>query len=350
MPIAGGDCGDDRTLHCQPQLLNKQVIVSQPDIVAPYDFGFQLRHYVISPEAREAQKLVEIVRLPAGQLVKVDVESHGSVDVPLIMLTLSAPRRLSPAEVDEVRTRLVWRLSLDEDLRPFYEIAVRDSVLSASIAHNFGAKAKRPYSLFDAVMDVILFQNVTFRRAYATRASLNARFGDSLVAGGRVYHASPTPQQLATAPLDALRAAKVGYRARYIKAVAAAVAGGVDLEALKERPGDEARQELMRLPGVGPYTADLALIRASRQPHALFLDVYIREVLRQLYFGGEHVPDERLRAFAQSRWGRYQGLAALYLTTDTDTWASALGFDLGLRSAALSDPDTHQAFTSDPLR
>jgi N-glycosylase/DNA lyase len=95
-------------------------------------------------------------------------------------------------------------------------------VLSASIAHTFGANGKRTHSLFDGLVDVILFLNVTFRRADAMRASLNALFGDSIVAGGRVYHASPTPAQLAAAPLEAFRAAKVGYRDRYINGVAAA--------------------------------------------------------------------------------------------------------------------------------
>jgi 3-methyladenine DNA glycosylase/8-oxoguanine DNA glycosylase len=323
----------------QAGLFTTQLTLRQPDIVAPYDFGFQLRHYVIAPELREAQKLVEVVRLATGQLVKVDVESDGTADAPLIDVLISSPQRLSPVNLDEVRARLVWHLSLDADLRPFYAIAAGDPVLSASIAHSFGAKGKRTHSLFDGLVDVILFQNVTFRRAYAMRASLNARFGDSIVAGGRVYYASPTPAQLAAAPLEALRAAKVGYRDSYIKGVAAAVVGGVDVEALKHRPGEEARHELMRLPGVGPYTADLTLIRGGRHPHALFLDVYIRQVIRQLYFGGARVPDERIRAFARSRWGGYQGLAALYLTTDTHTWAQTLGVDLGVRSAALSDPD-----------
>jgi hypothetical protein len=94
----------------------------------------------------------------------------------------------------------------------------------------------------------------------------------------------------------------------------------------------------MRHPGVGPYTADLALIINARRPDTLFMDVYIREVLRQFYFGGARVPDEQLRAFARTKWGRYQGYAGLYLTSDTDAWAKSLGVTFRLRSAALSTP------------
>ena len=69
------------------------------------------------------------------------------------------------------------------------------------------------------------------------------------------------------------------------------------------------------------------------------MDVYIREVLRQFYFDGACVPDERLEEFAQTKWGPYQRYAGLYLTTDTDAWAKALGVSFRLRSAALSHPD-----------
>lgn len=320
-------------------MFSTQVTTGGAEIAAPHDFGFQLRHYVIAPQVREGQKLVEIVRLSSGGLVKVDVVSLGTVEAPRLELTIFSGEPLPPEQVEEVRERVAWHLSLDDDLRPFYAVADGDPVLSASIQYNFGAKGKRAYSMFDGLIDVILFQNTAFRRVYAMRANLAAAFGDPFIADGRVYHAAPTPQQLAAAPLEAIRAAKVGYRDRYVKGVAEAVAGGIDLEALKQRPGDEARRELMRLPGVGPYTADLALILAARRPDALFMDVYIREVLRQLYFGGARVPDQQLREFAQTRWGQYQGYAGLYLTTDTDAWAKNLGVTLHLRSAALSDPD-----------
>lgn len=319
------------------RLSRTQVTIAEPEIAAPYDFDFQLRHYVIAPEAREAEKLVEIVRLSSGALAKVDVKARGTVDAPQIELTIASGEPLSSAQVAEIREKVAWHLSLDYDLRPFYALAKSDPVLSASIAHNRGAKGKRAYSLFDGLIDVILFQNTRFRRVYLMRANLVAAFGDRFDDDGRIYHASPTPEQLAAAPLGAIRATKVGYRDGYLKGVAEAVVAGIDLEALMERPADEVRCELMQLPGVGPYTADLALIRAGLRSDALFLDTYIRKVLSRLYFGGADVPDEQLRDFARERWGPYQGYVAFYLTTDTDAWAQDLGVEARLRSAALSD-------------
>ncbi|MDQ4145334.1 MAG: hypothetical protein M3198_16655 [Actinomycetota bacterium] len=313
--------------------------IGPADIAAPHDFGFQLRHYVIAPEWREGQKLVEIVRTASGVLVGVDVLSTGSVDQPHLALYLRSRRPLPRAEVDEVRRMVMWRLWTDDDLRPFYSFVKDDPVLSASVEHNYGAKAKSSFSMFDAVVDVICAQNTTFRRLYRMRANLATAFGDAFPTPQRVFHASPRPEQLASAPLDAIRACGVGYRDRYIKGFAEAVVGGFDTERLKHIPRAEAREELMKLPGIGPYTADLGLIIGARRQDAMFLDVFLREALRAFYFSGERVPDETLADFAQERWGQYRGYAWLYLTTNTELWAPKVGVQFRLRSGALSDPD-----------
>lgn len=193
--------------------------------------------------------------------------------------------------------------------------------------------------MFDALVDCICAQNTFFRRLYAMRANLAAAFGDSLEAGGRTYHASPTPEQLAAAPLGAIRACGVGYRDRYIKALAEAVAGGADLEAIGRLPRAEARRELTALPGVGPYTADLGLILGARRRDWMPLDLYIREALRQFYFDGAPIPDAELRAFAERRWGPYQGCAGFYLTTNTELWAADAGKTFRLRSGARNESE-----------
>ena len=86
----------------------------------------------------------------------------------------------------------------------------------------------------------------------------------------------------------------------------------------------------MRLPGVGPYTADLALIIGARRRDALFLDLYIREALRQFYFGGDRVGDEQLREFAETTWGPYQGYAGMYLSPTPKCGRRSFGIPFGL--------------------
>jgi N-glycosylase/DNA lyase len=323
--------------------LTMRVRVRGPEIVAPHDFGFQLRHYVVPPEVREGQALVDIVRTRSGSLVKLEVVSCGSVTDPCLELALASQAALDESDIEGIRQAAMWRLGADDDLRPFYARVSDDPVLAASIRHNFGAKAKSASSLFDALIYVICAQNTTWRRLYAMRANLAAAFGDTFATPERTYHASPRPEQLAAARLDAIRACGVGYRDRYIKGVAQAVVDGFDVEAIKRLPGEVARAQLMLLPGVGPYTADLGLVIGARRQDAMFFDVYLREAIRALYFGGDPVAEATLSAFTEERWGHYRGYAWLYLATNTEVWARDLGVELRLRSGALSDPDPGDA-------
>src|SRR3712207_5878622 len=107
----------------------------EPDVAPPHSFGFQLHHYVIAPEVREGDTLVQVFRLRSGRLVKVDVASRGSVDVPVIDLRVACRERISRTDLAEVRGRVSWHLCLDESLRPFYELAASDPVLSASVSY-----------------------------------------------------------------------------------------------------------------------------------------------------------------------------------------------------------------------
>lgn len=169
------------------------------------------------------------------------------------------------------------------------------------------------------------------------RERLAAAFGDTFELGGRVYHAAPTPARLAAAPLEAIRACGVGYRDRYIKLLAQAVVDGVELETIGRLPREEARRQLMALPGIGPYTADLALIMGARGRDWMPLDLCLREALRQFYFDGAAVSDDELRRFTQDAWNGHQGSAGLYLTTNTELWAGAAGKTFRLRSGARSE-------------
>jgi hypothetical protein len=53
----------------------------------------------------------------------------------------------------------------------------------------------------------------------------------------------------------------------------------------------------------------------------MFIDVFLRAVLRTLYFDSEPASDATLARFAEQRWGPYQGYAWLYLSTNTEVWA-----------------------------
>jgi N-glycosylase/DNA lyase len=106
----------------------------------------------------------------------------------------------------------------------------------------------------------------------------------------------------------------MGFRAPYLLAAAAEVASGsLKLRGIQSLCLDEARTELLRLPGVGRKIADCVLLFAFGFQSAFPVDVWVLKALRQLYFPRRYPKPARLRAFADTHFGPHAGYAQQYL-------------------------------------
>lgn len=126
--------------------------------------------------------------------------------------------------------------------------------------------------------------------------------------------AFPTAERLARLTEPDLRACKMGFRAPYLLGAARAIAEGrIDLEGLRRLPLDDAREQLLQLPGVGRKIADCVLLFAYGFPTAFPVDVWVMKALRKLYFPRRHVKPARLRRFVETHFGPHAGYAQQYL-------------------------------------
>jgi N-glycosylase/DNA lyase len=124
----------------------------------------------------------------------------------------------------------------------------------------------------------------------------------------------PSCARLAEAPEAALRDCKLGFRAPYLRGTAQKLAGGeVDLAGLHDLSLDEARAELLKLPGVGMKIADCALLFGYGFAEAFPVDVWIMKALRRHYFPRRRVKPARLRRFIRAHFGPQAGYAQQYL-------------------------------------
>jgi N-glycosylase/DNA lyase len=208
-------------------------------------------------------------------------------------------------------------LNLDEDLSPLYEVAKTDGDL-AWIAVGAGRMA-RGATVFEDVVKTICTTNCTWSSTVRMVGALVENLGEPSAGGhGRAF---PTPQAMAAAPEAFYRdVARAGYRGAYLRALAGSVAdGSLDLEALAtaspaDLPDDELEQQLLALPGVGPYAAAHIMMLIGRHSR-LILDSWTRPTYARLNGGrkaGDRTIERRFR-----RYGPYAGLAFwLYLTRD----------------------------------
>lgn len=142
------------------------------------------------------------------------------------------------------------------------------------------------------------------------------RFGEAISGApeyGRVY-AFPGAGRLARATEAELRACKMGFRAPYLLQSARLVAEGkIDLGRLGEWPVEMAREELLKLPGVGRKIADCVLLFAYQFQTAFPVDVWVMKALQRLYFPRRRATARRLRHFSETNFGPNAGYAQQYL-------------------------------------
>lgn len=146
--------------------------------------------------------------------------------------------------------------------------------------------------------------------------ALCERHGTSVMAPPGTPHAFafPRAERIAALTETELRACKMGFRAKYLLAAARRVSDGeLNLEGLRGLPLDAARNELVKLAGVGGKIADCVLLFAYGFPSAFPIDVWVARALSRFYFNGQSTRPDTLRHFATAHFGPHAGYAQQYL-------------------------------------
>jgi N-glycosylase/DNA lyase len=111
--------------------------------------------------------------------------------------------------------------------------------------------------------------------------NLAVAFGPEIAPG---FNALPDWPTLAAVPEADLRNCGLGFRARYIKATALLLAENPEqLRTIETLPYPEARERLIRLPGVGEKVADCVLLFGAGMLEAFPVDVWILRVMENRY-------------------------------------------------------------------
>ena len=195
-------------------------------------------------------------------LVLAEVANEGSVDRPALRLSLRPAGAPSGARA-EVAATLRRMLGLDVPPGPLQRAAAAVPALRATARALRGMRPPRYPSLFEAFANVLPFQQVSLDAGVAIVRRLVERFGEPLEHEGRRFRAFPAASAVAETRPSALRACGLSARkAEALRAIAREIASGALREdAVAALESDEAVRVLCALPGVGPWSAGLVLLR-----------------------------------------------------------------------------------------
>ena len=218
-------------------------------------------------------------------------------------------------------------LQLERNLAQVLATFPDDEPMRAAVATCRGLRLLRQ-DPWECLASFILSSSKQIVQIQQIVARLCERFGDRVIVHPNhpAVYAFPGPSRVSAASEAELRACKMGFRAPNLRATAQMVAGGeVDLNGLSELPVNEARDALMRLPGVGRKVADCVLLFACGFQSAFPVDVWVMKALRRLYFPRRSVTLKRLHKFAATHFGPCGGYAQQYLFHYTRVHAKLRG-------------------------
>ncbi|WP_432431026.1 DNA-3-methyladenine glycosylase family protein [Streptomyces hygroscopicus] len=221
------------------------------------------------------------------------------------------PGALDPSAA--VRAQLARILSLDVDGSGFPGLAAADPVVAGLMADYPGLRPVCFHSPYEAAAWAVIGHRVRMTQAAAVKARLAERYGRRVQIAGRTLYAFPTPPVLRTVTrAPGLTEVKI----ERLHALAEAADDGLlDAARLRAMPVDDALAALRALPGIGPFSAELILIRGAGHP-----DVFprheprLRAAMANAYgLGATDSRDPRRLAGIADRWKPYRSWVALLL-------------------------------------
>lgn len=176
----------------------------------------------------------------------------------------------------------IWAdyFDLDRDYAAVCEKLKSDGHLRTAIEAYPGIRILRQDS-WEALCSFIISQNNNIPRIKGIIERLCANFGEDLGNGDFTF---PSAEKLAELTVEDLAPLRSGFRAKYIIDAAQKVANGeVNLEKLSYCDIEEAREELIKIKGVGAKVAECTLLYGCGRVDAFPVDVWVRRIMQELY-------------------------------------------------------------------
>jgi DNA-3-methyladenine glycosylase II len=248
--------------------------------------------------------------------VHLKIRSSGIVSSPIISLTITSISNVSSEILSQIEDLIKNIMSLDDNLTLMYDEFKEDRELMALFNSCYGLKSPKTPTVFEALVDSIIEQQISLSVAYQLEHRLIKDTGTPLYLDKKTYYCYPTPQQLANTSIEVFRKCGLTQRkSEYISDLSNLIASGrLDLESMQEIPETERIIEtLCSIRGIGRWTAELTMIRGFHRPDAFpAADIALRRMIGNRFFNGKKISEQEARSFAE-KWGSWKGLISFYL-------------------------------------
>lgn len=204
---------------------------------------------------------------------------------------------------------------LESDLTPFYTVAAKDKILKKLTDDYFGYRIVGQPDLFESIVWAVLGQQINLQFAYTLKQRFVEKFGERLHWKDQSYYLFPEPEIVSGLSHDVLLPLQFSrQKSLYVVNIGEAFASGkISQEKLKALPIQEAKEELMKVKGIGNWTANYALMKTFRYPDAFPLeDAGVHNAIKNLKRMDRKPTLDEVKKFYKKFKG-YEAYVTLYL-------------------------------------
>lgn len=197
------------------------------------------------------------------------------------------------------------------------ELSHIDQYLKNSIEYGSGIRILNQ-DLWETIISFIISANNNIPRIKGIIERISKKYGTEIEWNGKKYYTFPTAEQLKDVSVQDFRNLGTGFRdIRLYETTHLILDKKVDLEKMPEEDTLTARDELLKLSGVGPKVADCILLFSTLKRFDVFpIDVWVRRVMNELYIKNEDetkVSKKEIMKIADEKFGALEGIAQQYL-------------------------------------
>jgi DNA-3-methyladenine glycosylase II len=246
-------------------------------IKLPEDFDLNANLGYLTREKNECMYEIENDRITKviaigeiRSLVQISVINNKQ----MVVQFLNDSRPIEKWKQEDIVNYIHEWFDLDNDLTPFYEMAKADSLLKMPAQKFYGLRVIGIPDLFEALCWGVLGQQINLAFAYSLKKQFVERFGDSIEWNGKKYWMFPHYEQIAQlTPTDLADIKMTVKKSEYIIGIAKLMASGeLSREKLMKMNFKDAEKNLIKIRGIGPWTANYVLMRCLRFQTAFPID------------------------------------------------------------------------------
>ena len=137
---------------------------------------------------------------------------------------------------------------------------------------------------FQCMISFIVSSNSNIQKIKLNLENISEKFGEKTYFDKINFQLFPKPKKLANATIKEITECGVGYRAEFIKECAEMVnSKEIDFESLKKSTYTQAKDEIMKISGIGNKVADCILLFSLEKLEAFPLDRWMIRILEKYY-------------------------------------------------------------------